>query len=268
MNGYRPSRMLMGLAQLLTIASTTSAVTLQDFQTITIIQVPSLSCLSAYGSGIHGCSRGDFQDGVQCSASCAEGIREDQAQVIAACKHVEVNSRSLLGLALQGGLLDALCPNFQATSVTSTMQPTTTRTFLTPSQTQETPTSITSTTESSSAITTPTSTSIKSLTTTTPSISSSVESSTTLRDTPSDIDTTVAGGTPTEAGGMTTIPSTSAPSPAQTSDGPGEQSNRGSLRGGGSPFDTVFIGGVARILPSVRMLVVLIGALLISFLTG
>ncbi|KAI0540879.1 hypothetical protein GGR58DRAFT_91557 [Xylaria digitata] len=265
MNGYQRSRMLIRLAQLLTIASITSAVSLQDFQTITIIQVPSLSCLSAYGSRIQGCSRSDFEDGVQCSASCAEGIQQDQADIIAACKRIEVNARSLLGLALQGGLLDALCPDFQVTSVTSTVKPTTTRTFLTPSQTLETSTPIATTTESSSTITTSTSSSIESLTTTTASVSSSVGSSTTIIDPPSDTDTTAVSATPTEAGGPTTITSTSSPSPTQTSNDGGDQSNRG---GGGSPFDTVFLSGAVRILPSASGLVALTGALATAFLMG
>ncbi|RYC59827.1 hypothetical protein CHU98_g6397 [Xylaria longipes] len=232
MKGYRRPRRLIQLAQLLTIASTASAVSLQDFQTITIIQVPSLSCLGAYGSRIQGCSRSDFKDGVQCSESCAKGIQQDQANIITACRNLEVNDRSLLGLALQGGLLDALCPDFQATSVTSTAKQTTTRTFLTPSQTQETSTSTTSTIESSSTITT--------------SISESSESSTTAQSTPSETDTTtVVSATPTETEGTTTIlstttSSTSTPSPTQTSDNGDSQPDRGSS-GGGSPFDTVFI---------------------------
>ncbi|KAI1431216.1 hypothetical protein GGR50DRAFT_99720 [Xylaria sp. CBS 124048] len=134
MSGYRRRR-LMRLAQVLTMASVASAVSLQDFQAISISQVPSLPCLSAYGNTILGCSRSDFQDGNQCSASCAQGIIQDQANVMEACKNVEVDNKSLLGLALLGGLLDALCPNLIATPATSTLTPTNT-----PSESQETST--------------------------------------------------------------------------------------------------------------------------------
>ncbi|KAI0911965.1 hypothetical protein F4823DRAFT_258377 [Ustulina deusta] len=267
MNGYQRSRRLIQLTQLLAIAWTTSAVSLQDFQTITIFHVPSLSCLAAYGSTIPGCSRSDFKDGVQCSESCAQGVQEDQVHVIAACKHVEVNDGSLLGLALQGGLLDALCPNFQATSVTSTVKPTTTRTFLTPSQTRETSTFITSTIESSSTITTSiSSSSIESSTIVTTPTTSSVESSTAISGTPSEVDTTVISATPTETGGTATITSTSTPSPTQTGNDGDDKPDRGSS-GGGSPFDTVFVGGTERILQmSTGVLATLMGTLIAAFL--
>ncbi|KAI1367786.1 hypothetical protein F5Y08DRAFT_42051 [Xylaria arbuscula] len=243
MNSYRRSRRLIQLLQLLAITSTTSAVSLQDFQFITIIQVPSLSCLAAYGSTISGCSRSDFKDGVQCSQTCAEGVQEDQKRVTEACKHLDVNERSLLGLALQGGLVDALCPNFQITTVTSTVNPSTTRTFLTPSQTQETSTTITSTSENS-ATTTTSSTSedtTESSTTTEAATTTSDTESTTATETSSEIDTTIASATPTGTESTTTIPSSSTPSPTQT-DSPG----RGRT-GGGSPFDPVFVGGAEKI---------------------
>ncbi|KAI0871478.1 hypothetical protein GGS24DRAFT_58733 [Hypoxylon argillaceum] len=258
MNGYRRSRRLIQLAQLLAVASVTSAVSLQDFQAITIIQVPSLSCLGAYGSKISGCSRRDFQDGNQCSASCAKGIQQDQSDVIAACKNFEVNASSLLGLTLQGGLLDALCPNFQATSVTSTVKSTTTHTFLTPSQTLETSTSksTTRTTESSSTITTST------ITTSTPGSS---EILTTIPSIPTETGTTIISTTPTEASSTTTVSSTSVASPTQTADD-GGQSDRGSS-GGGSPFDTVFAGGAqSKFQTSAGMLVALTGTLITALL--
>ncbi|KAI1203210.1 hypothetical protein F5X97DRAFT_161073 [Nemania serpens] len=250
MSRYRRSRRLIQLARLLTVASTVSAVSLQDFQAITIIQVPSLSCLGAYGSRIPGCSRHDFREGVQCSTSCAKGIEQDQANVIASCRNIEVNARSLLGLTLQGGLLDALCPDFQDPSTTSSAAPITTHTFLTPSQTQETSTLTTSTAESSSAITT--------------STTDSSESSTTIGSTPTESDTPIFSATPTEAESTTTIPSTTTPSPTPTQEKP----DRGSS-GGGSPFDPVFAGGTERILQtSAGMLALLMGTLITAFLLG
>ncbi|KAI0406591.1 hypothetical protein F4802DRAFT_86600 [Xylaria palmicola] len=258
MKSYRRSRRLIQLTQLFAIASTTSAVSLQDFQAITIIQVPSLSCLRAYGSTIPGCSRSDFEGGAKCSTSCANGIQQDQANIIAACQNIEVNARSLLGLTLQGGLLDALCPSLQATSVTSTAKPTTTRTFLTPSQTQETLTSTTSTTDGFSIITT--------------STSSGGGSSTNTQDTSSLTETTGVGTSPAETDPATAVSSTSTPastpSPTPTGDNQDDRPNRGSS-GGGSPFDAVIIGGAERILPTrFNVVVGLTGTLILGFLMG
>lgn len=253
MSRYRRSGGLIQLAQLLTIASTVSAVSLQNFQTLTIFQVPSLSCLGAYGSKIPGCSRRDFREGVQCSTDCAKGIEQDQANVISACKNIEADARTLLGLAQQGRLLDALCPNFQVPSTTSTETPITTHTFLTPSQTQEISTFTTSTEESSSTTM---------MTTTTTSDSS--QSSTTVQSTPTESDTPTASATPTDAGGMTTIPSTSAATPTPTQE---KKPDRGSS-GGGSPFDPVFAGGNRISQTSASMLALLTGTLITVFLLG
>ncbi|KAI1115008.1 hypothetical protein F5Y14DRAFT_450369 [Nemania sp. NC0429] len=257
MRRYRGSRGLMQLAQLLFIASTVSAVSLQDFQDITIVQVPSLSCLGAYGSRIHGCSRRDFRGNDRCSDRCAEGIQQEQANVIAACKNIAVNDKSLLGLALQGGLLDALCPNFQTPSMTpipsqtfSTIIPP--QTFSTISPTQETSTSTTSTAQSSPTPTTAT--------------SESSESSTTISSTPSESDTPVVSSTPTEA--TTSIPLTRPPAPTPTADNQDEKPDRGSS-GGGSPFDPVFAGGTESMSQtSISMLALLTGTLITALLLG
>ncbi|KAI1174201.1 hypothetical protein F4777DRAFT_408244 [Nemania sp. FL0916] len=258
---YILSPRLMRLANLLAITSTVSAVSLQDFQAVTIVQVPSLSCLSAYGSTIHGCSRGDFLDGVQCSKNCAKGIKKDQENIRASCINVAVNAMSLLGLALQGELLDALCPSFQATSVTSSVVPITTQTFLTPSQSHETLTPTTSTSESESVITTST-------ITMSTSTSDSSEVPTTTQATTSMTDTTVASITSTEPGTTTSTPSTSTPSPTQTSSGQDDKPDRG-RSGGGSPFDPVIVGDAVKIL-QVRTSVLrgLTGTLIVAFLIG
>ncbi|KAI3336527.1 hypothetical protein HD806DRAFT_8829 [Xylariaceae sp. AK1471] len=260
MSGPRRSRRwLIRLTQLLSIASTTSAVSLQDFQPITIIQIPSLSCLGAYGRTIRGCDSGDFKGGVQCSASCAKGVQEEEVTIMAACKNIDnVNSKSLLGLALRGGLLGALCPGLQATSVTSTVKSTTTRTFLTPSQTQETttstPTPIASTTESSSSIIT--------------STSANTESLTTIQTTTSETNTLIVTTTPTDGASTATVPSTSTPSATQTNGGQNEQPGRGSS-GGGSPFDTVFMAGSERLLQkSISVVAALTATLISAFLVG
>ncbi|KAH9892925.1 hypothetical protein F4778DRAFT_300619 [Xylariomycetidae sp. FL2044] len=98
-------------------ASSSSALSLANFQVVTSNQVGS-SCLRAYQDTIEGCTRSDFTDGNQCTLNCATGLQKTQTRVQRACNEEDVNPKSLLGLTLSGDLVEALCPNFQATTVT------------------------------------------------------------------------------------------------------------------------------------------------------
>ncbi|KAI1828186.1 hypothetical protein F4861DRAFT_489068 [Xylaria intraflava] len=226
----RSPRRLAWLVQMLAIASTTSAVSLQDFQAISIAQVPSLSCLSAYGSTILGCARSDFQDGVQCSESCAQGIMQSQANIMTACRGVGVNDTSLLGLTLLGGLVDALCPNFLTTSVTPTGTPTTALTFA-----------------SSTLMLT----------------MSTAESQTGLL---SETDMPVVSTAPTDTAATAATSPTNPGSGATKTNG-GGGSPFGGSSGGGSPIDTVFPSSSERALPvGVSMGTALVAALIVMFI--
>ncbi|KAI2642757.1 hypothetical protein GGS21DRAFT_191163 [Xylaria nigripes] len=240
MSVYRKSRQkLTWLVQLLFMPSTTSAVSLQDFQAISISQVPSLPCLSAYGNTILGCARSDFQDGIQCSASCANGVLQDQANIISSCRDVHVDAQSLLGLTLQGGLLDALCPNFQTPMVTSPVKPVTT---------------------SSSATTT-----TESLLKTTLVIPASIESPATIQ---SETDATIISAPPTDMVDPTVFQSTDSQSASQTSNGhPGSSSRVSS--GGENSFDPFAIGSLGTTAPGcVNMITALELILIVVFLVA
>ncbi|KAI1816216.1 hypothetical protein GGS20DRAFT_255689 [Poronia punctata] len=232
-NDRRSWRWLLQLTQILIISSTTSAVSLQDFQRITIFQVPSLSCLGAYGNRISGCTRGDFDSQIQCSEGCAKGIQEEEANVIQACQNIEgLNPKSLLGLTLQGVLLDALCPGLQDVPVTSTVQQTTIQTL---SQTTQTSTSSTTEEVTETPSTIPTETATVS--------SSSTESRTTAT---TDAETSsFITPTQTEAPSPTVTLSddTSAPPPTKS---PSNKPVGLGSSGGGSPFDPVFPSGSER----------------------
>ncbi|KAI0386166.1 hypothetical protein F5Y04DRAFT_116702 [Hypomontagnella monticulosa] len=118
----RSRRRLLGLIPLLAMASTSSALNLSQFQIITSNQIPR-KCIRAYQSDIEGCTRNDFTNGRQCSASCVKGLQETEELINEACEDLNVNPRSLLGIVLLGNLVDTLCPGFGATTVTTTIQP-------------------------------------------------------------------------------------------------------------------------------------------------
>ncbi|KAI1212264.1 uncharacterized protein F4807DRAFT_364911 [Annulohypoxylon truncatum] len=121
----RPRRRLLRRASLLAIASTTSALNLSQFQVITSNQIPK-SCIKAYQSDIEGCTRNDFTNGRQCSSTCVQGLEQVQDVIDKACGDLNVSAKSLLGIVLSGGLVDTLCPGFETTTVTQTVQPTST----------------------------------------------------------------------------------------------------------------------------------------------
>ncbi|KAI2639594.1 hypothetical protein GGS26DRAFT_274472 [Hypomontagnella submonticulosa] len=118
----RSRRRLLGLIPLLAMASTTSALNLSQFQIITSNQIPK-RCIRAYQSDIEGCTRNDFTNGRQCSASCVKGLQETEELINEACGDLNVNPKSLLGIVLSGGLVDVLCPGFGPTTITTTVQP-------------------------------------------------------------------------------------------------------------------------------------------------
>ncbi|KAI1078468.1 hypothetical protein F5B20DRAFT_230407 [Whalleya microplaca] len=128
---YRCSRRrLSKFTLLLTIASTSSALSLANFQLIVSNAIPD-SCIRAYKSDIDGCKKSDVTNGNQCSSSCVKGMQDEEALVQKYCAGLQVSSGSLLGIALAGNLVDTLCPGSQATTVTQTVNPTTTKGFST-----------------------------------------------------------------------------------------------------------------------------------------
>ncbi|KAI0127477.1 hypothetical protein BJ170DRAFT_683318 [Xylariales sp. AK1849] len=72
------------LVQLLALASTTSALSLANFQLITSSSIPS-PCIVAYNTQIEGCTTTDFTKGNLCSTSCMNGVTQEATIVNAIC---------------------------------------------------------------------------------------------------------------------------------------------------------------------------------------
>ncbi|KAI1338048.1 hypothetical protein F5Y15DRAFT_141572 [Xylariaceae sp. FL0016] len=235
MTQYRRSRWrLLMMAQILATASTASALSLENFQLITSDQIPS-SCIRAYDTNIQGCSVSDFTNGNQCSAQCVRGLQAAAIQIINACGDLNIDSSSLLGLTLLGGLVDALCPGFQATTVTLTVQPSTTNGggFTTP-----TPVLTTRSTSSTTSTRSTESTTKQTISTTT-SVSQQTSSTDSITTTTPVVTETSSTSTSTTSAAQTSSGSDSDDSGDDDGDGSG---NGGS--GGGSPFDTQPLRGV------------------------
>ncbi|KAI1862692.1 uncharacterized protein JN550_010029 [Neoarthrinium moseri] len=130
----RPSRRPPRVLQILAVASTASALSLANFQLITSNAIPS-PCIVAYNSQISGCTNTDFTNGNRCSNSCINGLASVSSIVNAICGGLNVNPQSLLGLTLDGLLLETLCPgsNVDTTTVRVTVQPSRTSSIATTS---------------------------------------------------------------------------------------------------------------------------------------
>ncbi|KAI0166645.1 hypothetical protein GGR57DRAFT_32979 [Xylariaceae sp. FL1272] len=231
---------LIQFVTLYILAATASAkkVSLQDFQHLSISDVVSVACFNAYSSPLTGCTRADFQ-GAQCSAECAKGVQQESVSIRSNCQGVRIQLGTVLADAVTGGLFEALCPGFVTTTITTTVQPSTSQSEVSiPTLTRGTTTA--QTTSSASSTT--------SLTTST-SAASSEESSTTSSSTTSSKEsstTTEQQSTPSTTDAISTTAtseSRSTPSATKTA-----SSGLGSS-GGGSPFDPVIIAASARTLP-------------------
>ncbi|KAI1457120.1 hypothetical protein F4805DRAFT_201478 [Annulohypoxylon moriforme] len=226
----RPRRRLLRYVSLLTITSTSSALNLSQFQVITSNQIPK-SCIKAYSSDIEGCTRNDFTDGRQCSSSCVQGLEQVQDVIDKACQDLNVSAKSLLGIVLSGDLVDTLCPGFDTTTVTKTVQPSTTIPGFTTINPAPAITSVDSskTSSATSRKTTPTSepTTIVQSTTDqeTPPPSTTSDSSSTLS-------SSSTNTTPTQNTAQSAVTSA-----AQTTSSDDSSDDTDPTLGGGSPFD-------------------------------
>ena len=91
------------------------ALSLANFQEITSILIP-ISCQLQYDSQIPTCTVSDFENG--CSISCQSALNSMAARVSNACSDVSVNSNTLLGIVMNGGVVEALCPAETKTTTT------------------------------------------------------------------------------------------------------------------------------------------------------
>ncbi|KAI1769245.1 hypothetical protein GGR53DRAFT_231795 [Hypoxylon sp. FL1150] len=271
MTGRRQrSRRRLNLMPLWALASTSSALNLSQFQVITSNQIPK-ACIRAYQSDIDSCTKSDFTNGRQCSASCVKGLEETAEKIDEACGDLNVTSGSLLGIVLAGGLVDTLCPGFQATTITTTVQPGTTQGFSTvPGATTTTTTE--QTTKETTKETTKTTTKAASTTspdTTTTTADSTTTQATTTEETSAtrDIPGSSSTSSSTDATSVeTTAQSTVTSEPSQTTDDSQDDAPTPFI--GGSPFDPAPIQSLGTVIclgydPRVLITAIFAGILLL-----
>ncbi|KAI0480822.1 hypothetical protein GGR56DRAFT_291695 [Xylariaceae sp. FL0804] len=234
------------------VSAAGATLSLEHFQHIPDAQaklIPSL-CLNAYDANIPGCSLSDFGGNNLCSGDCVQGLENTQKLVIEACGTLNVNPQSLLGLILQGDLIDTVCSGIQPTTVTLTVAASTTE----PTATRQTETSQTSTTTSTTEDTSTTSTSSTTTSsttftqvslTTTQSIATSTLQETTSQSTTSTESSTTTSTTAESTADSSSSTSTSSASATQSQSGGGRADGQGRNTGGGSPFDPVVVSGAS-----------------------
>src|SRR6266536_4407518 len=93
-----------------------NALSLQNFQQITSLLIP-ISCQLAYDEQIASCIVDDFRKG--CSKSCKKGLKSVASDVSDACSSITVSSNTLLGIVMNGGIIEALCPTGTQTTQTT-----------------------------------------------------------------------------------------------------------------------------------------------------
>ncbi|KAM7202276.1 hypothetical protein V8F20_004443 [Naviculisporaceae sp. PSN 640] len=140
------------------MATTASALSLANFQLITSAQVP-LGCILAYNRQIPSCTNADFTRGRGCSQECAGAIFEVQENLQYICGDGDGSSTSILAQAMQGTLVDVLCPAAGLPTTTSStitkITLTTVRPPRTTTSTERSESPSTSTSTSSSTTETP-----------------------------------------------------------------------------------------------------------------
>jgi hypothetical protein len=241
MRRKRSPTSLSSVVQLLGLASTTSALSLANFQVITSSAIPT-SCIVAYNSPIEGCATRDFTNGNQCSATCVNGLAETQSNVLSICDGLNVNPQSLLGLTLLGQLLDTLCPgSTTTTTVRVTVRPSTTIPSFTTTSRLITTTPVIFT----SARTTTASTAIAS----TATVSAPPISTTIVNTVPTTTTEPLPASTQQQTSQTTTAQTTATAfqttqaTNGQQNTSPTSQDISRPTTGGGSPFDTVIQNG-------------------------
>lgn len=223
----------------LALASTTSAVSLNDLQPVLDGLLP-VSCSLVYNTAIQGCTTADFARGETCSLSCIAGIRQIENNIDDPCQAVNNNALTLLNDALRGSLIVKLCVGNDFTLATTTS---------TSSSIRQTSTLLTNplvttsqTVGSFSTIPFPTTTSLMTTIPAQTTISQSTATQSTLSFVPPP-NTSTSALTTTQLVSSTTSQTPVAESTlSSTSSGATStstsSSQSGDGRGGGSPFDT------------------------------
>lgn len=217
-----------------------NALSLANFQSITSAFIP-INCQLAYDNQIPSCTVSDFNNG--CSEVCVQGLNAMARSVSKSCDDVEVSSKTLLGIVMNGGIVEALCPTLAKTSTQATISVTVQSSVPTA---QPAAVSVTIPTDSAGVTgglgfktsSTTTSTPIPApqseiSTETTSAVKTTITSSTTSQSIQS-ADGGLGGGGPATTSTQTTAKKTTSSASAQTTSSQQSQDKSG----GGSPFDT------------------------------
>jgi hypothetical protein len=220
-----------------------NAFSLANFQIITSVFIP-ISCLLEYDSQIPTCTASDFNNG--CSAACVAALNSVAEDVTSACSEVNVSSKTLLGIVMNGGIVQALCPTLAKTTTSTVMKTSATLAGTTalPVNSVTLPTAspgVTGASTKTSSSTTKSSVPIaqsqvsSSTRTTSSKISSSTPSSTTISPTTTSL---ASAGDGLGGGAVTsTSTSTSKTSSKKTTSAATTTTTPHQDTGGGSPFD-------------------------------
>lgn len=225
-----------------TLISTTSAVSLNDFQAVQDGVLP-VACSLVYHAAIEGCTTADFSSRLSCSLSCVAGLGQTEDETQDQCAMVDTDSRalSLLYAAQRGSLILNLCvgngftltPSSSTTIRTTATVPslTTTRTIgsfsLIPSAT---PPAV-----ETSTLPIPSTATATTFTTVPPPTTSIAQPTSQL--TTSQLTSQLTTLPPSETSETSSLLSTSTTSTANSATSTSSDDNSG--RGAGSPFDTV-----------------------------
>ncbi|CAG8973908.1 hypothetical protein HYALB_00003686 [Hymenoscyphus albidus] len=99
----RRSNLLMGMV----VLPSANALSLANFQQITSSVIP-VTCMVAYNGQIPVCTTNDFN--VACTAACQTSLLLTGTTVRTACSQGSAGSTTLLGIVMNGGIIQALCP--------------------------------------------------------------------------------------------------------------------------------------------------------------
>ncbi|KAF9692742.1 hypothetical protein EKO04_009075 [Ascochyta lentis] len=204
------------------VAATGGEISLSNF-TPRIDNLPT-QCKTVYNTKIDACVSSDFTAGATCSSGCLAGLAKIGAAVKAGCAGVDVGETSIIGVFQNNIGINALCPNNQQATASSSPSSTARTTLQTSTRTSApaTSTAVTSTSQPSS----------------TSSSGLNLDPNATFA-------TSAATAAPTAA-----LPTSSTPN------GNSQLSNSDS--GGGSPFDVVATGAAPQLRATIAALATLL----------
>ena len=225
------------------LTTTTSAVQLANFQSLTI---SNAQCRAAYTTNIDGCTASDFDPPAtaKCSEACVKGLQKIGEVVKRVCKDVDLGETSIIGVFQNDIGVRAVCPNGVVSGVSSAVS-----SAKVPEKTSAAaPVQATSKVQSSSVVALPASTLVTSSSDTIPTpTSASVTASASQSEADPSSSTSSQGlivdPNPTSIAVAPPPPASSTATASPTQAANAQLSNADS--GGGSPFDVQAVTGAS-----------------------